>query len=273
MSHFKTTFTLLMLTLCVPAIAQEAGDSTSSGGGTPIIHMISPPTRTIPNKKKSGTNSNANQNPMQNMFNSLGGQGNGATNPLNSGAASATGGGGLGRTDSAAGVRGDCRIPVDNGMLSDFRTCMNAKAAPTARDKTCMIVNMDKGVGYLLDKSGRLDCFTITIGSRGQGTGENQTEPGLFFTKVQNGAKYQTGNSDWERKGISMDIGGKIIHSDHRNPATAGCIGVQQDKWQHVFNTLGTDNAPVYVWGKAHTGCDRGNNIPQGPSIGTPSAQ
>jgi hypothetical protein len=123
--------------------------------------------------------------------------------------------------------------------------------------------------------------FSITLGKGGVGKGAPpKTEPGLFTSQVHNGAKYQCNNTSYEKKGINIGIGGRIIHSDHdywSNRATNGCIGIERKYWPFIFDQImpryssrtrvadlldkkKMEAHPVFVWDSDPTNQTCGNN-------------
>lgn len=259
-SQIKTTLILLTLTVLTVPVCSNAQSSQN-----PEINVVVPANTNSAKKKKAKAKSK--QTNPSGLASALGSlfQGGGST-PQGATQASATN-----RTaDGQPTVYGNaaCDSSMNPSLKSSFDRCM-ARYATTSvvQSKNKLVLDMDRRVGYLLDGNGRIkSCFTITIGSAGIGTGVNQSEPGLFFTNKQGNetSKYRDYDPDPEKKGLSMGIGGKILHSDHGNRTTAGCIGIQQSKWMEVFNALGTDQSPVYAWGKDHAGCGTGNNTPVG---------
>jgi hypothetical protein len=146
-------------------------------------------------------------------------------------------------------------------MLTDYKSCSDANnLSPSVMEgRRPIVINTDEKIGYMLDSGlNPIKCFTVTLGKRGvvpAGTGgpnNKATETGFFYTQIQNGDSYQSSNPDYEKKGISMGIDtGKVLHSDHENNTTIGCIGIEQAKWKEVFddNIMGS---PTFVWSERY---------------------
>jgi hypothetical protein len=150
----------------------------------------------------------------------------------------------------------------DPKMLADYLKCKGGKSG-AVQAHNGLVMNSDEKVGYQVDSSGKvLNCFTITVGSGGVGLGgnppgDNQTEVGFFYSQVVSASTYQTYASDYEHKAWGMGIpGGKVLHSDHNNNTTIGCIGVEMAKWQDVFNSTQSGD-PIFVWSENFSGGER----------------
>lgn len=213
-----------------------------------------------------------NQQRMQSLMSALGGgfsggyPGAGGTGPGTggTGAVSLGSGPGLGSGYVSNKPPGSCNRPVNNKPIQAFKSCLSLKNS-ALRNRRALVLNTDERIGYQLDPNGSIvNCFTITIGSRGVSRGGNprmdkQTEVGFFSAQQHDGAKYNSRAASYDRKGIGMGIdGGKVLHSDHgrgARGATHGCIGIEKAKWKNVFDTTRPGDS-IFVWSERINSCN-----------------
>ena len=177
-----------------------------------------------------------------------------------------------------------CNAPVNQTMLKNFHTCLSQKSSVVKTYKS-LVMDAESRIGYVVSADGDiLDCYTITVGSGGIGnatrSGTRQTETGFFYSQFHNGDKYQTNNPNYERKSIGIgEPNGKVLHSDHQNRSTWGCIGIEQAKWKRIFDMMSGQGwgAPIYVWTARSNSCQPspGSNAatPSRPAINRPGVQ
>lgn len=168
-----------------------------------------------------------------------------------------------------------CNAPVNQTMLRNFQTCLGQKSSAVKSYKS-LVMDAESRIGYVVSPDGDiLDCYTITIGSGGIGnstaSGTRQTETGFFYSQFHGGSKYQTNNPNYERKSIGIgEPNGKVLHSDHQNRSTWGCIGIEQAKWKRIFDMMSGQGwgAPIYVWTARSNSCQ-----PSPGSSGAPASR
>lgn len=164
-----------------------------------------------------------------------------------------------------------CNTPVNSMMMNNFRSCMQKQNSSVQTYKS-LVMDAASRIGYVVSPEGDiLECYTITIGKNGIGNDPSgqtgKTETGFFYSQPHEGEKYQTSNSNYESKSIGIgEPYGKVLHSDHQNNATLGCIGIEQAKWRKIFDSMKGQGwgAPIYVWTKEQNSCN--------PSPGTGAA-
>ena len=160
-----------------------------------------------------------------------------------------------------------CDGSVTPQALEHYKNCLGKLPSNSASHG--FIVDADKKEAWIVDKDGENPkCVEITVGSSstsdpaklGDGSGSNETPPGLLCTEQHDSAKFPAGTS-LGLKGLSSDNSstesrGVLIHPSEG--PTQGCIGIKDGKFDEVKESLGENGSPVYVYSQTMDGdsCD-----------------